>query len=159
LFSQIPESARSRRWFPPALRVWDLRSGQLERILNASGEVNAIGSPPTAAERCRPRKTVHDAGPQPGGGQSSTVYRVLKAAGLLQDRFSRASRKGSVKNKERSFAAGVESGSNSRLTRNRLISDRFAAADVTDLYQAFSQPTGPRRLWISLSAVVWQRSS
>jgi hypothetical protein len=28
-----------------------------------------------------------------------------------------------------------------------------------DLSQAFSQPTGPGRLWISLSAVVWQRSS
>jgi hypothetical protein len=24
--------------------------------------------------------------------------------------------------------------------------------DVTDLYQAFSQPTGPGRLWISLDA-------
>src|ERR1700737_5622990 len=31
--------------------------------------------------------------------------------------------------------------------------------DVMDLCQAFSQPTGPGRLWISLSAVVLQRSS
>jgi hypothetical protein len=29
--------------------------------------------------------------------------------------------------------------------------------DVTDLYQAFSQRTGPRRLWISLDAVVVAR--
>ena len=30
---------------------------------------------------------------------------------------------------------------------------RFRCSDVTDLYQAFSQHTGPGRLWLSLSAI------
>src|SRR6516164_4556000 len=32
------------------------------------------------------------------------------------------------------------------------LSGPLCCCDVTDLYQAFSQPTGPGRLWISLSA-------
>jgi transposase InsO family protein len=43
-------------------------------------------------------------------------------------------------------------GSNSRLTHNRLYPGRPRCCDVTDLYQAFSQRTGPGRLWISLGA-------
>ena len=41
-----------------ALRVWDLRSGQLERILNAGGEVNAIGITPDGSRAVSASKDV-----------------------------------------------------------------------------------------------------
>ena len=64
----------------------------------------------------------------------------------------------SVKKKDRSFAA-VESGSNAQTYPQSPDSGPVRCCDVVNLCQAFSQPTGPGRLWISLSAVVLQRSS
>jgi hypothetical protein len=46
------------------------------------------------------------------------------------------------------------SGRNSRLTHNRLFPGPACCCDVAYLYQAFSQPTGPGRLWISLGAIL-----
>ena len=45
-------------------------------------------------------------------------------------------------------------GRNSRLTHNRLFPGRRRCCDVAYLYQAFSQHTGPGRLWISLSTIL-----
>ncbi len=46
------------------------------------------------------------------------------------------------------------SGRNSRLTHNRLFPGRRRCCDVAYLSQAFSQHTGPGRLWISLGTIL-----
>ena len=45
-------------------------------------------------------------------------------------------------------------GRNSRLTHNRLFPGRRRCCDVAYLSQAFSQHTGPGRLWISLGTIL-----
>lgn len=45
-------------------------------------------------------------------------------------------------------------GRNSRLTHNRLFPGRRRCCDVAYLSQAFSQHTGPGRLWISLGPIL-----
>jgi hypothetical protein len=57
--------------------------------------------------------------------------------------------------KDRSWASQTP-GRNVRLIHNRLFSEPVRCCDVANLYQAFSQPTGPGRLWISLDALLLQ---